>query len=46
MPHASTLIRTHPAAGSGTGRSMTSNGPFARDTCTARMVAMAAPAWI
>src|SRR5579884_2589750 len=40
MPHACTLIRNVPARGCGTARSTISNGPFARETCTARIVAM------
>src|SRR5207253_5341960 len=37
MPHAWTLIRTHPACGSGISRSTISNGPFGLETCTARI---------
>src|ERR671910_875385 len=37
MPHASTLIRTEPAPGSGISRSTISNGPFARLTCATRI---------
>jgi hypothetical protein len=40
MPQASTLIRTDPGPGSGTGRSTISKGPFGRETCTTRIVAM------
>src|SRR5262245_59474692 len=40
IPQACTLIRTEPAPGSGIGRSTTSKGPFARETCTTRIVAM------
>src|SRR5438105_1503954 len=40
MPQARTLMRTAPGPGSGIGRSTISNGPFGRETCTTRMVAM------
>src|SRR5258708_29081343 len=42
MPHASTLTSTFPAPGAGTGLSTSSKGPPGRDTCTARIVDMAA----
>src|SRR5438128_11967118 len=38
IPQAWTLMRTWPAAGSGTCRSMISRGPFGRGTWTTRMV--------
>ena len=37
MPQAWTLIRSHPACGSGISRSTISNGPFGLVTCTARI---------
>ena len=40
MPQASTLMRTDPLPGSGIGRSTSSSGPFARVTCTTRMVVL------
>src|SRR5438552_13539925 len=43
MPHACTLIRTDPGTGSGIGRSTISKGPFGRETCTTRIVAMVPP---
>ena len=43
MPQACTLIRTDPAPGSGIGRSTISKGPFGRETCTTRIVAMIPP---
>jgi hypothetical protein len=42
MPHASTLTRTHPGCGSGISRSTNSNGPPARGTWTARILAISA----
>src|SRR5579864_1864531 len=39
-PQAWTLIRTDPGPGSGIGRSTSSRGPPARETCTARIVAL------
>src|SRR5947209_13834952 len=43
MPQARTSMRTAPVPGSGIGRSTISNGPFGRETCTTRMVAMTVP---
>src|SRR5438046_506909 len=40
MPQARTLIRTVPVPGAGIGRSTISKGPFGRETCATRMVAM------
>jgi hypothetical protein len=42
-PQACTRIRTDPAPGSGIGRSTISKGPFGRETCTTRIVAMIPP---
>src|SRR5262249_51265333 len=39
-PHACTLIRTDPGPGSGIGRWTISKGPFGRDNCATRMVAI------
>ena len=43
MPQACTLIRTDPAPGSGIGRSTISKGPFGRETCATRIIAMFSP---
>src|SRR2546428_6918962 len=43
MPHASTLMRTCPPAGSGISRSTSSNGPFGRVTCTTRIFDIVPP---
>src|SRR5438132_10916612 len=43
MPQATTLIRTDPAPGSGSGRSTISKGPFGRETCATRITAMFPP---
>ena len=45
MPHASTLMRTCPGAGSGTSRSTSSNGPPAFATCTAFIKRLALQAY-
>jgi hypothetical protein len=37
------LIRTDPVPGSGIERSTVSKGPFGRETCTTRIVAMISP---